>query len=88
MNNMKTLNRAGKSIVAIIMILVASAAIPHLFGQSQKILEGAFYWKNGKAYFFKGNQYVRYDINIDRVDPDYPKSINNETWPGLTRLFQ
>jgi hypothetical protein len=83
MNDMKTLNNAGKSVAAIIIIFVASVAIPQLFGQSKKTLEGAFYWKNGKACFFKGNRYVRYDISADRVDPGYPKSINNETWPGL-----
>jgi len=39
---------------------------------------------NGKVYFFKGVQYVRYDIKADRVDSGYSKPINNETWPEAT----
>ncbi len=46
-------------------------------------IDAAVNWGNGKAYFFKGSQYVRYDIKADRVDPGYPKPINNEAWPGL-----
>ena len=44
---------------------------------------GIVNWGNGKAYFFKGSQYIRYDIQADRADPGYPKSINSETWPGI-----
>jgi len=40
-------------------------------------------WGNGKAYFFKGNEYIRYDIQDDRADPGYPKQVNRQTWPGL-----
>ena len=40
-------------------------------------------WGNGKAYFFKGSQYIRYDIKADRADPGYPKTIDNSTWPGI-----
>ncbi|MGZ0200220.1 hemopexin repeat-containing protein [Streptomyces sp. RM1] len=28
-----------------------------------------------KAYFFKDDQYVRYDLEADRADSGYPKSI-------------
>lgn len=42
-------------------------------------------WGNGKAYFFKGGQYIRYDIRSDRADPGYPKRISQRTWPGLLR---
>ncbi|WP_341532124.1 hemopexin repeat-containing protein (plasmid) [Nostoc sp. UHCC 0302] len=41
-------------------------------------------WGNGKAYFFKGNQYIRYDIAEDKADTGYPMSIkDNNYWPGL-----
>ena len=33
--------------------------------------------RDGKAYFFKGGRYVRYDWAQDRPDPDYPKAITN-----------
>jgi hypothetical protein len=37
---------------------------------------------NGKAYFFAGKQYLRYDLAEDRVDDGYPKSIS-AGWHGL-----
>jgi matrix metalloproteinase-14 (membrane-inserted) len=40
-------------------------------------------WGNGKAYFFRGYEYIRYDIKEDRADPGYPKRVNRQTWPGL-----
>lgn len=42
-------------------------------------------WGNGKAYFFKGSEYIRYDIAADRADPGYPQPINGGTWPGVGR---
>lgn len=45
-------------------------------------VNAAVVWGNGKVYFFKGNQYLRYDIASDKVDPGYPKPIAGN-WPGL-----
>jgi hypothetical protein len=39
-------------------------------------------WGNGKAYFLKGNQYIRYNIAADKADAGYPLPIKNY-WPGL-----
>ena len=39
-------------------------------------------WGNGRVYFFKANQYLRYDIAADTVDQDYPRPIAGN-WPGL-----
>jgi Hemopexin len=39
----------------------------------------------GKAYFFKGDQYVRYDWATDKVDAGYPLAITS--WPGVAELL-
>jgi hypothetical protein len=41
---------------------------------------------NGKLYFFKGSQYVRFSKVSDGVDPGYPKPIAGN-WPGLPSSF-
>jgi len=35
----------------------------------------ALVWDNDKAYFFKGDEYIRYDIAADQADEGYPQSI-------------
>ncbi len=45
-------------------------------------VQSCLVWPNGKAYLFSDNEYVRYDIQNDRVDDGYPAPITNN-WPGL-----
>jgi hypothetical protein len=46
-------------------------------------IDAAVNWGNGKIFFFRGSQYIRYDITLDRADPGYPKDITewNGIWP-------
>ncbi|TXR58946.1 hypothetical protein DN395_26000 [Bacillus sp. AR18-7] len=45
-------------------------------------IDAAVNWGNGKIYFFRGSEYLRYDISLERVDPGYPISINS-AWSGI-----
>jgi hypothetical protein len=40
----------------------------------------------GKAYFFKGDRYIRYDWKNDKTDPGYPKPITGH-WEGFPNSF-
>jgi hypothetical protein len=42
----------------------------------------AVVWPNGKAYFFEGDQYIRYEIAADKADDGYPQPITN-SWAGV-----
>ena len=41
-----------------------------------------FAWPDGKAFFFKGSEYIRYDIKANRADEGYPKKIAGN-WAGV-----
>ena len=45
-------------------------------------IDASVLWTNGKIYFFRGAEYLRYDVAADRVDAGYPKPIAGN-WPGL-----
>lgn len=44
-------------------------------------VDAAVNWGNGKAYLFKGGEYLRHDIAADTIDPGYPKPIAGN-WGG------
>jgi hypothetical protein len=44
-------------------------------------IDAAVNWGNGKAYFFKGSQYIRFDIASDQTDQEVRPIAGN--WPGL-----
>jgi len=44
-------------------------------------------WPNGKAYFFRGPEYVRFDPKLGKVDPGYPQPIAGH-WPGFPPEFE
>lgn len=48
-------------------------------------IDSAVNWGNGKAYFFNGSRYVRYDVRAGLPDRGYPKIVNAGTWPGVWR---
>jgi hypothetical protein len=33
-------------------------------------------WGNGKVYFVKGNEYIRFDIKSFKADEGFPKTLN------------
>jgi len=49
-------------------------------------IDAGLVWNASYAYFFRGAEYIRYNIPEDRVDPGYPKPIAGN-WPGLAEAF-
>ncbi len=45
-------------------------------------MEPVVLWNNGKAGFFKGDEYIRYDVATDQTDPGYPAKID-QGWPNV-----
>src|SRR5690349_16620860 len=45
-------------------------------------IDAAVDWSNGSVYFFKGAQYVRYNIDRNSIDTGYPLLISDQ-WPTL-----
>ncbi len=49
-------------------------------------IDAAVLWPDkgaeGKMYFFRGDEYIRYDLKKDKADSGYPKKIA-PYWPGV-----
>ncbi|MET7474884.1 hemopexin repeat-containing protein [Streptomyces sp. NPDC005648] len=51
-------------------------------------IDAAINWGDGRAFFFKGSQYVRYDIKDNFVDHNiYPRDIS-DGWPDFPAAFK
>ena len=64
-------------------IFILAISLNLLYAQSLG-LDAAFKGENGKAYFFKGSYYYRFDFFNTSVDPGYPRKISSDNWKGLT----
>ncbi|MCC6524533.1 MAG: alkaline phosphatase D family protein [Polyangiaceae bacterium] len=63
--------------------LGAPASVQSVFpGTTVRGIEAAAAWPNGKAYFFTGSRYYRFDLARRAVDPGYPLDIAPH-WPGV-----
>lgn len=52
---------------------------PERFGAD---IDGIYRWSNGKVYFFKGGEYLRFDMASYTTDAKYPLPVQHN-WPGL-----
>jgi alkaline phosphatase D len=54
-------------------------------------IDAALLWSDGKAYIFKGEEYIRYDIATETTDGNYPQPIGKRwkgVWPkGIDSVF-
>ena len=52
-------------------------------------VDAAVVWPNGRAYFFRGGEYLAFDVEQDEVMPGYPQPIHGNWrgfpahWPGV-----
>ena len=49
-------------------------------------INGAFRYANGLTYFFKGNQYYRFNDTSLSVDSGYPRLIS-DYWEGVPNVI-
>jgi len=55
------------------------------FAGGARDIDAAFDGGNGKAFFFKGDQYIRVDLTTRSADAGYPLPIA-ANWPGLEKF--
>ncbi|WP_408952889.1 hemopexin repeat-containing protein [Lysobacter sp. Hz 25] len=52
------------------------------FAGGARDLDAALFFSRSKLYFFKGDQYIRYNLDSDRADSYYPAYLSESTWPN------
>jgi hypothetical protein len=80
-----TMRRAARGAVQVLLAVIllgAAACEPRPEEVWPSDAGAAVNWGDGKAYFFKGDVYLRYDLAAHQVDPGYPRSIA-EGWKGI-----
>jgi matrix metalloproteinase-14 (membrane-inserted) len=50
-------------------------------------IDAAVMWNDGKAYFFRGDQYVSFDVAANKVDDGYPQPIKDK-WQFFESPFE
>ncbi|MBR1217225.1 hypothetical protein JQ557_04430 [Bradyrhizobium sp. U87765 SZCCT0131] len=45
-------------------------------------IDAAVKWSAGKVYFFRGSEYLRFDVTTEKVDEGFPRPIAGN-WPGF-----
>ena len=63
-----------------------SIALSTLRTRIQRRKLAAATWPNGKAYFFRGDRYVRYNVATRTPDPGYPQDVTDK-WNGIEADF-
>lgn len=41
-------------------------------------IDATLFWSGGKVYFFREDEYIRFDMTLYKADAGYPKSIIGE----------
>ncbi|MGH8081601.1 MAG: hemopexin repeat-containing protein [Lysobacter sp.] len=52
------------------------------FAGGARDIDATFFFGRSKLYIFKGDQYIRYNLDNDRADTYYPAYISDSVWPG------
>lgn len=69
------------------MIFVVASFGVACSAQANPYVAAALPWIGGKVQLFLSDgTYLRYDTQAGRVDPGYPKPVNDISWPGLGRF--
>lgn len=57
------------------------------FSSGPNDIDAAFDGGNGFTYFFKGKDYMRFNVTTDKPSVGYPKRISNQEFRGLSKFI-